>query len=95
MRVAAQCKRYAEGNKVGRPDVSQFRGDVTGEFEQEIFITTSSFTKDALDISFKPGCVPIVLIDGDQLADIIIEKGIGIQKQHVEIYDFDADLIFS
>ncbi|WP_350225519.1 restriction endonuclease [Vibrio parahaemolyticus] len=48
MRVAAQCKRYAENNKVGRPDVSQFRGDITGEYEQGIFITTSSFTKKRL-----------------------------------------------
>ncbi|PSU99248.1 restriction endonuclease [Photobacterium kishitanii] len=95
MRVAAQCKRYAENNKVGRPDVSQFRGDITGEYEQGIFITTSSFTKEAKEVSFKPGCVPIVLIDGEQLAETIIEKGIGIQRQQVEIYDFDADLIFS
>lgn len=95
MRVAAQCKRYAENNKVGRPDVSQFRGDITGEYEQGIFITTSSFTKEAQEVSFKPGCVPIVLIDGEQLAEIIIEKGIGIQRQQIEIYDFDADLIYS
>ncbi len=46
-------------------------------------------------MSFKPGCVPIVLIDGEQLAETIIEKGIGIQRQQVEIYDFDADLIYS
>lgn len=94
MGVAAQCKRYAAHNKVGRPDVSQFRGDITGEFEQGIFITTSSFTKEAMEISFKPGCVPIILIDGEQLAEIMIEKGIGIQKQLIEVYDFDADLIF-
>lgn len=95
MRVAAQCKRYAAHNKVGRPDVSQFRGDITGEFEQGIFITTSSFTKEAEFVSFKAGCVPIILIDGEQLAEIMIEKGIGIQKQHLELYDFDADLIYS
>ncbi|TNY93923.1 restriction endonuclease, partial [Vibrio parahaemolyticus] len=57
--------------------------------------TTSSFTKEAQEVSFKPGCVPIVLIDGEQLAETIIEKGIGIQRQQVEIYDFDADLIYS
>jgi len=94
MGVAAQCKRYSAHNKVGRPDVAQFRGDITGEFQQGIFITTSSFTKEAMDVSFKPGCVPIILIDGEQLAEIMIEKGIGVQKQSVEVYDFDADLIF-
>ena len=94
MGVAAQCKRYCESNKVGRPDISQFRGDITGEFEQGIFITTSSFTKEATEISFKPGCVPIILIDGEQLAEIMIEKGIGIQIQSILVHDFDADLIF-
>lgn len=94
MGVAAQCKRYAARNKVGRPDVSQFRGDITGEFEQGIFITTSSFTKEAEEVSFKPGCVPIILIDGEQLAEIMIEKDIGIHKQQVELYDFNADLVF-
>ncbi|QYJ80647.1 restriction endonuclease [Shewanella acanthi] len=95
MRVAAQCKRYAEGNKVGRPDVSQFRGDITGDFEQGIFITTSTFTKEAQEISFKPGCVPIILIDGEQLADIMIDKGIGVQRQSIDVYDFEADLLFA
>lgn len=94
MRVAAQCKRYAEGNKVGRPDISQFRGDITGDFEQGIFITTSTFTKEAQEISFKPGCVPIILIDGEQLADIMIDKAIGVQRQSIDIYDYEADLLF-
>ncbi|MBO2656621.1 restriction endonuclease [Shewanella algae] len=95
MRVAAQCKRYAEGNKVGRPEVSQFRGDITGDFEQGIFITTSTFTKEAQEISFKPGCVPIILIDGEQLADIMIDKGIGVQRQSIDVYDFESDLLFA
>jgi len=75
MRVAVQCKRYGEDNKIGRPVVSAFRGDITGDYEQGIFITTSGFTKEAEEVSFKPGCVPVILIDGEQLADIMIEKG--------------------
>lgn len=93
MRVAVQCKRYSEDNKIGRPVVSAFRGDITGDFEQGIFITTSGFTKEAEDVSFKPGCVPIILIDGEQLADIMIEKGIGVQRQMIDVYDFDASLL--
>ena len=93
MRVAVQCKRYSEDNKIGRPVVSAFRGDITGDFEQGIFITTSGFTKEAEDVSFKPGCVPIILIDGEQLADIMIEKGIGVQRQMIDVYDFDTTLL--
>ncbi|ECQ0012969.1 restriction endonuclease, partial [Salmonella enterica subsp. enterica serovar Kentucky] len=71
-----------------------FRGDITGEFEQGIFITTSSYTKEALEISFKPSCVPVVLIDGEQLADFMIDKRIGVQRELIEIYDFEQDLLW-
>ncbi|MEM6184454.1 restriction endonuclease [Shewanella vaxholmensis] len=42
LHVAAQCKRYKKTNKVSRPDISQFRGDIQGDYQQGIFITTSS-----------------------------------------------------
>lgn len=93
MRVAVQCKRYGEDNKIGRPSVSAFRGDITGEFEQGIFITTSGFTKEAQDISFKPGCVPVILIDGEQLTEIMIDKGVGVQRQMIDVFDFDSELL--
>lgn len=78
MRVAVQCKKYSADNKVGRNAISAFRGDISGEFEQGIFITTSSYTKEAADISFKASCVPIILIDGTQLADFMIDKRISV-----------------
>ncbi|WP_054178966.1 restriction endonuclease [Trabulsiella odontotermitis] len=94
MRVAVQCKKYSAENKVGRSAISAFRGDITGEYEQGIFITTSSYTKDAENISFKPSCVPIVLIDGEQLADFMIDKRIGVQTKLIELYDFERDLLW-
>lgn len=94
MRVAVQCKKYAAENKIGRSSVSAFRGDITGDFEQGIYITTSSYTKEAEDVSFKPACIPIVLIDGEQLADFMIDKRIGVQRDLVEIYDFEQDLLW-
>ncbi|WP_435947072.1 restriction endonuclease [Dryocola sp. BD586] len=65
MRVVVQCKKYAAENKIGRNSISAFRGDITGDFEQKIYMTTSSYTKEAEDVSFKPACIPIVLIDGE------------------------------
>lgn len=94
MRVAVQCKKYAADNKVGRRAISAFRGDITGEFEQGIFITTSSYTKEATDVSFKASCVPVVLIDGEQLADFMIDKRIGVQTEIIEIYNFEQDLLW-
>lgn len=94
MRVAVQCKKYSPSNKVGRRAISEFRGNITGEFEQGIFITTSSFTKEAAELSFKPSCVPIVLIDGQQLADFMIEKRIGVERELIELYNFEQDLLW-
>lgn len=93
LHVAAQCKRYKKTNKVSRPEIDMFRGAIQGEFQQGIFITTSSFTKDAQDSAFKRGCVPIVLIDGETLAGIMIERGIGVTTSHIPIYDFELDLV--
>ncbi|WP_255546838.1 restriction endonuclease [Moritella sp. 36] len=93
LHVAAQCKRYKKSSKISRPDISQFRGDITGEYQQGIFITTSSFTQEAQDVAFKRGCVPIVLIDGQTLAEIMIDKGIGVTTSHIPIYDFELDLV--
>jgi restriction system protein len=93
LHVAAQCKRYKRTNKVSRPDISQFRGDIQGEYQQGIFITTSEFTKEAQDIAFKRGCVPIVLIDGQTLAEIMIDREIGVTKSNIPIYDFELDLV--
>ncbi|PKF63882.1 restriction endonuclease [Psychromonas sp. psych-6C06] len=93
LHVAAQCKRYKKSNKVSRPDIDQFRGAIQGEFQQGIFITTSSFTKEAKDNAFKRGCVPIVLIDGETLAEIMIDRGIGVSVKNIPIYDFEIDLV--
>ncbi|WP_249348231.1 restriction endonuclease [Pseudoalteromonas aurantia] len=93
LHVAAQCKRYKKTNKVSRPDIDMFRGAIQGEYQQGIFITTSSFTKEAQDSAFKRGCVPIVLIDGETLAEIMIERGIGVSTSHIPIYDFELDLV--
>ncbi len=91
--VAAQCKRYKRSSKISRPDIDRFRGAIQGDYQQGIFITTSSFTQEAKDAAFKRSCVPIVLIDGETLAEIMIDKGIGVSTSHIPIYDFEFDLV--
>jgi restriction system protein len=85
MNVAFQCKRWQ--GQVGRPEVDKFRGAIQGEFEQGIFFTTSSFSKPAMGASIKKGAVPVVLIEGEQLVDIMIEKGFGVAKRPLVLYE--------
>ena len=46
MNVAFQCKRWGS-NKIGRKEIDAFRGAVQGEYEQGLFFTISSFSKEA------------------------------------------------
>lgn len=90
MSAAFQCKRW-EGN-VGRPEVDKFRGAIQGEFEQGIFFVTSDFTPQARDASLKKGAVPIILLNGVSIVDLMIQKGIGVESVPLYLhYESPAD----
>jgi restriction system protein len=89
MNVAFQCKKW-QGN-VGRPDVDKFRGAIQGEYEQGVFFVTSDFTAEARDASLKKGAVPIVLVNGEGIIDLMINKEIGVERNPLYMY-YDRDL---
>lgn len=93
MAVAFQCKRW-EAN-VPRPEVDKFRGAIQGEYEQGLFFTTSDFTKGATEASIKKGAVPVILLNGESIVDLMIDKEFGVQKKPLQIYDDHLDSIFS
>lgn len=90
--VYVQAKRYADGNTVGRDALNSFVGaiDVAGT-TKGVFVTTSSFTKAARDyVSKSPK--RIILIDGEELARLMVRHGIGVRtKETWEIKRIDED----
>ena len=84
MNVAFQCKKW-QGN-VSRPEVDKFRGAIQGEYEQGVFLATSDFSKGARDASIKKGAVPIILINGEGIVDLMIKNEIGVKR--VPLYAF-------
>lgn len=76
--VYVQAKRW-EG-AVGRPDVQKFAGSLEGQRARKgVLITTSQFSpkaKDYVDRIEKK----IVLIDGEKLAQLMIDYGIGVTE---------------
>ncbi|QHT68697.1 restriction endonuclease [Rhodocytophaga rosea] len=94
MKVAFQCKRWND-RTIGRPRLNQFRGDIQGSFQQGIYFTTSKFTKEAKASSFQQGAVPIILIDGLGIVDIMIEKRLGIEVEELPIYTNAIDLVIN
>lgn len=74
--VYIQAKRW-EGS-VGRPVVQMFAGSLDGQKATKgVLITTSTFTADAREFARTIG-KRIILIDGAQLADLLIDNEVGV-----------------
>ena len=89
VRAAFQVKRWR--NNVPPAEVNQFRGAIQGEFDQGIFITTSDFSDEAKKASSKRGAVPIVLINGDRIVNIMLEKGLGVRQEPLTVTRIDEE----
>jgi restriction system protein len=76
--IYIQAKRWQPGNCVGRPEIQKFVGALAGQGAKKgIFITTSNFSKDAIEYMPRNE-TKIVLIDGVQLAQLMIDFNIGV-----------------
>jgi restriction system protein len=79
--VYVQAKRYTE-KVVGRPDVQAFVGALQGaQATRGIFITTSRFSNDATVFADRVN-LRLVLIDGPELASLMIEHNCGVVAEH-------------
>jgi restriction system protein len=54
-------------------------------------MTTSRFTKDAKQASYKKGAITILLLDGNAIAELLIERNLGVVRQPLYLYDVDPD----
>ena len=85
-RVAIQCKRFID-NPVGSPDIINLRGTLpTHQAEYGIMITTSYFTNDAIKVS-REGNMPITLIDGAELVNLMVEHKYKVRETLIYIPD--------
>lgn len=87
--VIFQCKKYQ--GSVSSSDIRDFRGAMIGRADKGLFITTGTFTRDAIREATRDGAPPIDLVDGDQLADKLKELGLGIKKEIVERVSVDEN----
>lgn len=72
-RIYVQAKRYAPANQVGRPDVNGFVGSLVDlGASKGVLVTTPTFSQPARDY-LKHLVQRIILIDGRELADLMIE----------------------
>ncbi|QWL66625.1 restriction endonuclease [Aeromonas jandaei] len=89
--IYLQAKRYTD-KTVGRPELQSFAGALDlHKARKGVFITTSSFSREAQEYV---GLIEkrIVLIDGDRLAALMIEYGVGVTtRQTLTIKTLDSD----
>ena len=90
--VYVQCKRYADNHAVGEGDLRNFAGaiDAAGT-TKGVFVSTARFTQAAKDyVERSPK--RIVLIDGRELARLMVQHGVGVRTRILhEIKRIDED----
>lgn len=96
--IYVQAKRW-KGN-IGRPEIQKFLGAVAGQGGTKgLFITTSSFTREAVDYAKKQLQVKLILVDGKMLADLMIKYNLGVsvvktyEIKQLDLDYFDGELV--
>jgi len=80
--VLFQCKRWK--NSVTASEIRDFRGALQGRADKGLFVTTGSFTRDAIKEASRDGATPIDLLDGEALTNKIKELNLGLTIEIVE-----------
>lgn len=88
--IFIQAKRWE--STVGRPEIQKFAGALQGQRARKgVFITTSSFTKEAQEYASLIES-KIILIDGDHLSRLMAEHNIGVSTVgQYEVKKLDSD----
>lgn len=74
-----QAKRWKPGKAVGRPEVQAFLGALNGRGASKgIFVTTSRFSKAAVEFASRQLSSKIVLIGGELLVKLMIKYNLGV-----------------
>lgn len=82
-RVGFQCKRYTTGPVPAR-DVREFMGALQGSADSGIFVTTSYFSRSAIQETKRDGTINVDLIDGNRLCDLLKQFDLGTKTETIE-----------
>ena len=80
--VIFQCKRYK--GSITPSQIRDFRGAMQGRADKGLFITTGTFTREAIKEATRDGAPPIDLIDGETLCEKLKELRLGVETKLIE-----------
>jgi len=88
--IYVQAKRWDA--TIGRPEIQKFAGALQGQRARKgIFITTSGFSKEALEYAANIES-KIILVGGNQLANFMIDHNVGVSRfATYEVKRIDSD----
>jgi restriction system protein len=96
--IYLQAKRYSVDNVVPSREVRDFTGSLEGHGAQKgVLITTSTFTRDGIDFVKRLQQKKIVLINGEDLTQLMIDHNIGVSTtaiytiKKIDLDYFDID----
>ncbi|NLN47859.1 MAG: restriction endonuclease [Clostridiales bacterium] len=89
--IYVQAKRWTDS--VGKPEIQKFAGALSGKGAKKgVFLTTSGFSKKAIEFANYHQISRIVLIDGEKLTNLMIDYGVGLSTEHIyKIQNIDKD----
>lgn len=95
-RVYVQAKRWVKDKAVGEPEIRNFSGSLVAKGAKKgVLITSSQFNNHArqsADSITKGGQLSIILVEGLDLANLMIEYGVGVvTEQNFEIKKLDEN----
>ena len=90
VKTVVQVKRYKEGNKISGSVIRELRG--TAEVDQRgLVITTSDFQKNAREEAKAPNKMPVSLINGTKLIELLVRYEVGVRKTPATILSIDQE----
>jgi restriction endonuclease Mrr len=90
VKTVIQAKKYKPGNNISGDVITQLRG--SAEVDQRgLVITTSEFTKSAIDESKAPNKMPVSLVNGEKLISLMLKYGIGVKKDSIDLYSLNME----
>ena len=88
IKMAIQVKRWK--NNVQAPEVRNIRGSLSVQ-KRGLIITTSDFSKGAIEEAKEPNKPLIDLINGEQLVSLLIDNNIGVERTTHNLFTLDPN----
>lgn len=91
VKTVIQVKRYQTGNNISGRYITQLRG--SAEVDQRgLIITTSDFTKDAINEAKATNKMPVALVNGQKLIELLFKYKVGVKEDIVSVFSIDTEL---